>query len=127
MATYSQDKIRNIALVGHPGEGKTSLTEAILYLTKGTDRQGKVEDGNTVSDFDPEEISRKASINLSLAYTYYNGYKFNILDVPGFFDFEGERVAALSVADAAIVVCGANGSLTPGAEMRVRRRPRRGA
>lgn len=116
MAAYLKEKIRNIALIGHSGEGKTSLLEAILYLTKSTDRLGKVDDGTTVSDYDPEEIARRMSINLSVANTNYKGYKFNFLDVPGFFDFEGEMVAALSVADSAIVVSGANGILTPGAE-----------
>ena len=115
MATTS--KIRNVALIGHAGEGKTTLTEAILFNLKAIDRQGKVDDGNTVSDFDPEEIARKTSISLSVAYGDYNGVKFNILDVPGFFDFEGEMVQALSVADGAVVVTGASGALTDGTEL----------
>ena len=115
MATTS--KIRNVALIGHAGEGKTTLTEAILFNLKAIDRQGKVDDGNTVSDFDPEEIARKTSISLSVAYGDYNGVKFNILDVPGFFDFEGEMVQALSVADGAVVVTGASGALTVGTEL----------
>ena len=85
-------------------------------MTKAIDRLGKVDDGTSVSDYDPEEISRKISINLSLGYTFYKGYKINIIDVPGFFDFEGEMVAALTVADAAIVVTSASGSLSVGAE-----------
>ena len=116
MAVFHKDKIRNIALIGHGGEGKTSLLEAILYKTKAIDRQGKVDDGNSVSDYDQEEIARKMSISLSMAYVLYKDYKFNILDVPGFFDFEGEMVSALSVADAAIVVTGANGTVPVGAE-----------
>lgn len=116
MATFHKDKIRNIALIGHGGEGKTSLLEAILYNTKATDRLGKVDDGNSVSDYDQEEISRKMSISLSMAYAIYKDYKINILDVPGFFDFEGEMVSALAVVDAAIVVVGANGNVTVGAE-----------
>ena len=115
MATTN--KIRNIALIGHAGEGKTTLTEAILFNLKAIDRQGKVDDGNTVSDFDSEEIARKTSISLSVAYGDYNGIKFNVLDVPGFFDFEGEMVQALSVADGAIVVTGASGALTVGTEL----------
>ena len=115
MATTN--KIRNIALIGHAGEGKTTLAEAILFNLKATDRQGKVDDGNTVSDFDSEEIARKTSISLSVAYGEYDGVKFNVIDVPGFFDFEGEMVQALSVADGAIVVTGASGALTVGTEL----------
>ena len=116
MAVFHKDKIRNIALIGHGGEGKTSLLEAMLYKTKATDRLGKVDDGNSVSDYDQEEISRKMSISLSMAYVLYKDYKFNILDCPGFFDFEGEMVAALAVADAAILVTGATGTVPVGAE-----------
>ncbi|MBR1891865.1 MAG: elongation factor G [Clostridia bacterium] len=109
--------IRNIALIGHAGEGKTTLAEAILYNMKATDRQGKVDDGNTVCDFDPEEIARKTSISLACAYGNYNGYKFNIIDVPGFFDFEGEMIEALSVADGAIIVTSASGGMSVGTEL----------
>ena len=116
MAVFHKDKIRNIALIGHGGEGKTSLLEAMLFKTKAIDRLGKVTDGNTVSDYDQEEIARKMSISLSMAYVSYKDYKFNILDVPGFFDFEGEMVAALAAADSAIVVTSASGSLTVGTE-----------
>ena len=116
MAVFHKDKIRNIALIGHGGEGKTSLLEAMLYKTKAIDRLGKVNDGNTVSDYDQEEIARKMSISLSMAYVLYKDYKFNVLDVPGFFDFEGEMVAALSVADAAVLVTGATGAVPVGAE-----------
>jgi len=116
MAEFHQDKIRNIALIGHSGEGKTSLMEAILYVTKAIDRLGKVDDGTSVSDYDQEEINRHISISLSAAYTIYKGYKINLLDVPGFFDFEGEMIAALTVADAAIIVTNATGSLSVGAE-----------
>ena len=116
MAVFHKEKIRNIALIGHSGEGKTSLLEAILYTTKAIDRLGKVDEGSSVSDYDQEEISRRMSISLSMAYTTYKDYKINILDVPGFFDFEGELVAALSVADGAIVVTSATGALSVGAE-----------
>ena len=110
------EKIRNIALIGHSGEGKTTLAEAILYNAKAIDRQGKVDDGNSTMDFDPEEIAKKISISLSVAYCEYKGYKFNLLDVPGFFDFEGEMVEALSAADCAIIVTGGSGTLTVGTE-----------
>lgn len=109
--------IRNIALIGHAGEGKTTLAEAMLYNLKATDRMGKVDDGNTVSDFDPEEIARKTSISLSVAYGEYNGYKFNVLDVPGFFDYEGEMIEALAVADGAVIVTSASGVMTVGTEL----------
>ena len=110
------DRLRNIALIGHGGEGKTTLAEAILFNCGVIDRQGKVEDGNTVMDFDSEEIAKKSSIGLSCAYGMYNGYKLNIIDVPGFFDFECEMGEALAVCDAAIIVSGANGTLTVGTE-----------
>ena len=89
MAVYLKDKIRNIAVIGHSGEGKTSLVEAILYKTKAIERLGKVDEGNTTSDYDQEEIARGMSISLSLAYTDHKGYKLNIIDVPQA-DFEGE-------------------------------------
>lgn len=116
MAVYLKDKIRNIAVIGHSGEGKTSLVEAILYKTKAIERLGKVDEGNTTSDYDQEEIARGMSISLSLAYTDHKGYKLNIIDVPGFFDFEGEMISALSVADTAIIVTMASGTLTVGTE-----------
>ena len=116
MAVFSKEKVRNVALIGHGGEGKTSLLEAILFATKGIGRLGKVDDGTTVSDFDAEEIARKMSISLSLSYAYYKDYKINFIDTPGFFDFEGEMVSALTVADGAIVVTQASGSLSVGAE-----------
>ncbi len=112
----SADKIRNIALIGHGGEGKTSLAEAMLFNMKAIDRLGKTTDGNTCMDFDPEEIAKKISISLAVANGMYNGYKFNIIDVPGFFDFEGEMIQALAVADVAVVVTGASGVLTVGTE-----------
>lgn len=110
------EKIRNIALIGHSGEGKTTLAEAILYNAKAIDRQGRVDDGNSTMDFDPEEIAKKTSISLAVANCEYKGYKFNLLDVPGFFDFEGEMVEALSAADSAVIVTGGSGSLTVGTE-----------
>ncbi len=110
------DKLRNVALIGHSGEGKTTLAEAILFNCNAIDRQGKVEDGNTVMDYDPEEIAKKSSIGLSTAYGEYRGYKFNIIDVPGFYDFECEMAQALAVVDSAIIVAGASGTLTVGTE-----------
>ncbi len=116
MAIYNKDSIRNIALIGHSGEGKTSLMEALLFEMKAIDRLGKVDDGSSVSDYDQEEITKKMSISLSLGYGIYNNTKINVIDVPGFFDFEGEMVAALTVAEAAIIVTSATGNLTVGTE-----------
>ena len=110
------DRIRNVALIGHSGEGKTTLAEAILFNMNVIDRQGKVEDGNTVMDFDGLEIAKKSSISLSCASGEYKGYKFNIIDVPGYYDFESELAQALAVADSAIIVASASGSLTVGTE-----------
>lgn len=116
MSNYTAENIRNIAVIGHGGEGKTSLVEAILYNAKSTDRLGKVVDGNTVTDYDAEEISRKMSVSLSAAYGIWSGVKINLLDVPGFYDFEGEMEEAMRAADGALLVMGANGSVTVGAE-----------
>lgn len=115
MAVHAKE-IRNIALIGHSGEGKTSLAEAILYNAGALDRFGKVDDGNSTMDFDPEEISRKISISLSVANCTYRDTKINIIDVPGYFDFECEMLEALSVADSAIIVTGATGSMSVGTE-----------
>lgn len=108
--------IRNIAVIGHSGEGKTSVVEAILFNGGSTDRLGKVTDGNTVTDCDEQEIARKMSISLSMAYTMWDGVKLNLLDVPGFYDFEGEENEALRAAGGALIVTGATGTLTVGAE-----------
>ena len=108
--------IRNIAVIGHSGEGKTSVVEAILFNGGTTDRLGKVTDGNTVTDCDEQEIARKMSISLSMAYTIWDGVKLNLLDVPGFYDFEGEENEALRAAGGALIVTGATGTLTVGAE-----------
>lgn len=115
------EEIRNVAIIGHSGEGKTTLTEAILFNAGAIDRQGKVDDGNTVSDFEQEEIARKTSISLTASRCEYTDRKnrhvvFNLLDVPGFFDFEGERSESLAAADNALIVTGANGTLTVGTE-----------
>lgn len=116
MAEFLAEKIKNIALIGHGGEGKTTLAEAILFNAKAIDRQGRVDDGNTVMDFDPEEINKKISISLGMANCSYKGCKFNLIDVPGFFDFEGEMVEAMAVAGCALVVTGPSGTLTVGTE-----------
>ena len=116
MAGISAKNIRNIALLGHGGEGKTTQAEAILFNAKAIDRQGRVDDGNTTMDFDPEEIGKKISISLATANATFKGVKLNLIDVPGFFDFEGEFVQAMTVADCALVVTGPGGTLPVGTE-----------
>ena len=104
MNVYTTDKIRNVVLLGHAGSGKTSLVEAMAYLAGMTNRMGTVADGNTISDYDKEEIKRNISIHTSLVPIPWGDVKVNILDTPGSFDFVGEVEEAASVADAAIIV-----------------------
>ncbi len=103
-------------MVGHGSEGKTTLTEAMLFAAGLIDRQGRVEDGNTVSDYDPEEIKRKISIGTALAPVEWNKTKINVVDVPGYFDFVGEMIGAMRVVKTACIVVGAVSGLTVGAE-----------
>ncbi len=114
--SYSPEKIRNVCLLGHGGNGKTTLVESFLYLTGASDRLGKPSDGNTVCDYDAEEIRRQISISAALAPVEYNGCKINVLDAPGNFDFAGEVAECLSVADAGILVSAAKGGLSVGTE-----------
>jgi elongation factor G len=110
MKEYTTQNIRNVVFVAHSGAGKTSLIEAMLYKAKMITRMGKVEDGNTVMDYEPEEIQRKTSISLSLAYLDWKGTKINIIDTPGYADFQGEVIGAMRTADAVVlVVCAASG------------------
>ena len=104
MNIYTTDKIRNVVLLGHGGCGKTSLVEAMAYVSGLTTRIGKVADGNTISDYDKEEIKRKFSITTSVVPLIWEGCKINLLDAPGYFDFVGEAEEAVSAADAAIIV-----------------------
>ena len=113
---YTTEGIRNIAILGHGSSGKTSLAESILLLTGGTDRLGRIADGNTVSDSDSEEMRRQISIYLSTLLAEHGGCKINILDTPGYFDFAGETAEALRVADAGIVVCSAKDGISVGFE-----------
>ncbi|MCI8923047.1 MAG: elongation factor G [Lachnospiraceae bacterium] len=116
MNIYTTDKIRNVALLGHGGCGKTSLAEAMAYLSGITSRMGKVDDGNTVSDFGKEEQKRKISISTSVIPIEWEGYKVNILDTPGFFDFAGEVEEAISAAGAAIIVVNGKSGVEVGAQ-----------
>ncbi|HVN49422.1 MAG TPA: elongation factor G [Bacteroidota bacterium] len=100
---YTVDKIRTIAVIGHGGSGKTSLTESLMFVSGASNRMGRVEDGSTISDYHPDEIERKISINTALTNTDWRGTKINILDTPGYSDFTGEVICALRVADIAVV------------------------
>ncbi|WP_367924310.1 elongation factor G [uncultured Ruthenibacterium sp.] len=113
---YANDHIRNVMLAGHSGSGKTTLAEAMLYLTKGTDRFGRVEDGNTVCDFDPEEIKRHASLSLALAPVEYDGVKINLIDTPGLFDFEVGQQEAIGAAESVLIAVSARSGLTVGVQ-----------
>ncbi|PWL92115.1 MAG: elongation factor G [Clostridiales bacterium] len=114
--SYSAQNIRNICLLGHSGVGKTMLVESMLNLTGATDRLGKTADGNTVCDYDAEEIKRQISISTALAPVEFKDCKINVLDTPGNFDFNGDVLAALQVADAAVIVLPAKGDISVGAE-----------
>lgn len=116
MADYKTNDIRNIALLGHGSEGKTTLTEAMLFAAGMIDRQGKVEAGTTVTDFDAEENKRGISISAATAPVEWKGTKINLIDVPGYFDFIGEMMGPLRVVETAAIVVGAVSGLTVGAE-----------
>ncbi len=116
MKLYDTTNIKNFCLLGHGNAGKTSLAEAMLYTSGNIDRLGRTADGNTVMDFDPEEIKRTFSISTALAACEWNGAKFNIIDTPGYFDFVGEVQEAVRVADAAVIVLSGKSGLTVGAE-----------
>lgn len=107
MKNYTAANIRNIGVFGHGGEGKTTLTEAMLFNAGLLERLGKVENGTTTTDYDPEEVKRTISINCALAPYEWKDVKVNIIDAPGFFDFYGEVTAAMAMADSALIVVGA--------------------
>ncbi len=116
MKTYPVDKIRNIALLGHGGCGKTTLIESFLYTLGETKRLGSVEEGTTVSDYDKEEISRQFSISTAVIPVEHNGHKYNLLDTPGYFDYQGEVTSALRVSGGAIIVIDASSGVEVGTE-----------
>lgn len=116
MKAYSANDIRNIAILGHGGKGKTTLCEAMLYTAGATDRLGKVADGNTVLDFDAEEKRRKTSVSSAMATFEWNGRKMNIIDAPGFFDFEGGVAEAVRAGGSAVIVTSAGSGVDVGAE-----------
>lgn len=116
MRSYTANEVRNVVLLGHSGCGKTTIGEAALFHSGATSRQGKIEDGNTVSDYDPEEIRRKVSVSTSVLPIEWKDTKINFLDTPGYFDFVSEVKLAMSVADTALIVVSAKSGLEVGTE-----------
>ena len=113
---YASKDIRNILVAGHAGCGKTTLTEALLYLSGATERMGRVEDGTAASDFDPEEIRRKASLNSSVIPVEYQGIKYNLIDTPGLFDFETGEAEGVMAAESVLICVSARSGVSVGAE-----------
>jgi elongation factor G len=120
MKNYPAAKIRNLVLLGHGGSGKSAFAEAVLFNAKATDRLGRSADGNTVMDFDPEEIRRKISLNTTTATCEWHDYKINLIDTPGDFDFLGEVMQGLRVADSGLILISAKDGTSVGAEKAVR-------
>lgn len=116
MKQYTADKIRNLALAGHGNAGKTSLAEAMLYLSGATDRLGKTAEGNTVCDFDPEEIKRKVSVSSAIAPLEWKGSKINLLDTPGLFDFAAGMYEGARAADCLMIAVSAKSGVSVGTE-----------
>lgn len=117
MKVYPSAKIRNVGVVAHQGAGKTSLTEALIFNTGVTSRLGRVEDGNTVADYHPEELKRKSTVNTSLVAVEWRDHKINVIDTPGFSDFFGEVVSTLRVADSLVMVLDAVGGVEVSTEI----------
>ncbi len=109
---YASNTIRNILVAGHAGCGKTTLTEALLYKAGSLERMGRVEDGTTVSDFDPEEEKRRASLSTSVVPVEYDGIKFNLIDAPGLFDFEAGNYEGIMAADSVLICVSGRSGVT---------------
>ncbi len=120
MKQYEAKRILNIALAGHSGSGKTSVAESVIYLTGGSDRLGKISDGNTVLDFDAEEIKRKSSVLTAVAPVEWKNTKINLIDTPGLFDFEGGVYEGMRAADSALIVVSGKDGVNVGTEKAVR-------
>ena len=116
MKIYDAAHIKNIAIVGHGSEGKTTLTETMLFNAKAIDRRGRVEDGNTTTDYDPEETRRGISISSALAPFEWGGYKLTLIDVPGYFDFVGEQTQGYILGDSALILVNGFSGVAVGAE-----------
>ncbi len=113
---YASNNIRNILIAGHAGSGKTTLTEALVYFSGASERMGRVEDGATISDFDPEEAKRKASLSASVVPVEYGGVKYNLIDAPGLFDFEAGEYEGIRAAESVLVCVSGRSGVTVGAE-----------
>ncbi len=124
--SVTPDKIRNVMLAGHSGTGKTTLAEAMLFYTKGTDRFGKVEEGNTTMDFDPEEAKRTASLSAAIASVDWDDHKINLVDVPGLFDFELGMYEGINAVESVLITISARSGLTVGAQKAYRLAEKRG-
>ena len=116
MAQYALKDIRNVVLLGHNGSGKSALSEAILFTAGAINRLGKIEEGTTTSDYDPDEVKYKMSINLSMLPCEWKGTKVNVIDTPGYSDFLGEVKAAIRVAESGIIVVSALSGVEVGTE-----------
>lgn len=126
MKAYTSNNIRNIAVLGHGGKGKTTLCEAMLYITGATDRLGKVADGNTVLDFDAEEKRRKSSVSSAMAAIEWDNTKLNIIDAPGLFDFETGAAEAVRAVEAVLIVTSAGSGVDVGTEKAFKAAEKRG-
>ena len=126
MKAYTSNNIRNIAVLGHGGKGKTTLCEAMLYITGATDRLGKVADGNTVLDFDAEEKRRKSSVSSAMAAIEWDNTKLNIIDAPGLFDFENGSAEAVRAVEAVLIVTSAGSGVDVGTEKAFKAAEKRG-
>jgi len=116
MKQYYAKNILNIAIAGHGGSGKTSLAEAMLFLSGASDRLGKVDDGNTICDFDPEEVKRKTTVTTAVAPLEWKNYKINLIDAPGLFDFEGGACEAIRAADTVLITVSGKSGVCVGTE-----------
>src|SRR5687768_8404786 len=126
MREYSSSEIRNVAVVGHGASGKTSLVDALAFVSGASKRHGSVRDGTTLTDYSPEEVDRKYSINLGIAYAEWMDTKVNLIDTPGYLDFQGDAIAGLAAADGALCVVSATAGVEVGTEKMFREAVDRG-